>query len=47
MPLTRKGREVLTGFKKEYGNRGKSVFYAYMKKYPKRTIKWHQLKKLG
>ena len=47
MPLTRTGRTVLIEFKKEYGKRGKSIFYAYMKKYPKKTIKWHQLKKLG
>ena len=42
MPLTITGKKALKGFKKEYGIRGENVFYAYMKKYPKRTALWHK-----
>ena len=42
MPLTTKGKKALKKFKREYGVRGRSVFYAYMRKYPKRTRRWHR-----
>lgn len=41
MPLTKKGKKVLKEFKLEYGKRGKNIFYAFMKKHPKKTRKWH------
>jgi len=41
MPLTHEGKEVEKHFEKEYGKRGKSVFYAYMKKHPKETRAFH------
>jgi hypothetical protein len=44
MPLTKKGREKLKEFKTLYGNSlGKNYFYAYMKKYPKKTKLWHKI----
>lgn len=43
MPLTKSGKKALEDFKGEYGPRGKNVFFAYMKKYPKRTKKWHKV----
>lgn len=44
MPLTSKGKEALMSFKSTYGkNLGKSYFYAYMNKYPRRTKSWHRL----
>ena len=42
MPLTKKGKRVLVNFKKRYGKQGKGVFYAYMKKHPRRVRKWHK-----
>lgn len=42
MPLTKKGKKALEGFKKRYGKRGREVFYAYMRKYPKRTKGWER-----
>jgi uncharacterized protein (DUF2252 family) len=43
MPLTKKGRKILTMFKRKYSlKRGKNIFYAHMNKYPKRTAKWHR-----
>jgi len=45
MPLTRKGKEILEKYKKRYGKiKGKSFFYATMKKYPRRTKGWHKVK---
>lgn len=42
MPLTKKGKSSLKAFEKEYGiTRGKGIFYAYIKKHPKKTNKWH------
>jgi len=42
MPLTRKGKEVLRSFKKEYGRRvGRNIFYAYMNKHKHRTKRFH------
>jgi len=32
MPLTKTGKKVLKAMKKEYGEKGESVFYATMKK---------------
>lgn len=32
MPLTEKGEEILKAFKKEYGEKGESYFYAAKKK---------------
>jgi len=45
MPLTQVGRKALTEFKREYKLRGEDVFYAYMKKYPKKTESWHKKKR--
>lgn len=43
MPLTRKGKEILKGFKKEYGDeQGESIFYAYMNENPFDTEEWHR-----
>jgi len=43
MPLTKKGKEALSRFKKRYGEkRGRKIFYSYMNKYPKRTKSWHR-----
>ena len=43
MPLTKSGRKAYRNFVDEYGfKRGKSFFYAYMRKYPKKTTKWHK-----
>lgn len=33
MPLTGKDREVMDSFKRRYGKRGKSIFYATMNKH--------------
>ena len=41
-PLTKSGKKILREFKREYGSRGKSVFYATMRKYPKLSSKWHR-----
>ena len=36
MPLTIRGKEVLSDFKIRYGiKKGKELFYAWLKKYPK------------
>lgn len=43
MPLTKKGEKVLANMKKEYGaKKGKSVFYASIKKGKKGSSKWHK-----
>lgn len=42
MPLTKAGRKTLRRFKQEYGPRGESVFYAYMRKHPHETYKMHK-----
>jgi len=41
MPLTKTGEKLLKGFKKRYGKKGESIFYAYIKKHPTKTKKWH------
>jgi hypothetical protein len=41
MPLNEKGKEALKEFKKEYGQRGKFIFYSYMKRHPLKTKEWH------
>ena len=43
MPITPEGKTVLTNFKKEYGKKkGKSYFYAKMKKDKGATKDWHK-----
>lgn len=43
MPLTRKGRKALEGFKEQYDKgKGIKLFYAYMKKHPGKTREWHK-----
>jgi len=46
MPLTVKGKKVLLSFRKQYGNRGKEVFHAYIKKNPNQTETWHRQRSL-
>lgn len=45
MPLTKKGKSILTNFKKEYGEKGEGYFYAKTKKDPQKTKDWHGKKK--
>lgn len=41
MPLTKKGKEALSKFKKRYGeDLGEQIFYAYMNKHPGHTKGW-------
>jgi len=43
MPLTKKGKNILKDFQKQYGDKkGKSYFYAYMEKFPKFARSWHK-----
>jgi len=43
MPLTKLGKKVLRRFEREYGKKkGNSYFYAYMKKHPIKTKKFHK-----
>ena len=42
MPLTKLGKKMFVSFNRQYGLKGKDYFYAYMKKYPKRTKSWHK-----
>lgn len=45
-PLTKRGVKVLRRFKKEYGRyKGKSIFYAIMRKHPIKTRTWHLKRK--
>jgi len=34
MPLTKTGHKILRHFQREYGRRGKAVFYAWEHKHP-------------
>ena len=46
MPLTASGGKILDSMEDEYGNKkGKSVFYASIKKGKPGTSKWHKKKK--
>ncbi len=43
MPLTKKGKDILKDFKKQYGDQqGESIFYAYMNENPGDTREWHR-----
>jgi len=42
MPLTKTGSEVLGKMKKEYGDKGDSVFYASINKNKPGSSKWHE-----
>jgi len=43
MPLTKRGKKVLRKFKREYGKiKGKKVFYAFIRKHPRRASSWHK-----
>jgi len=43
MPLTKKGRKVLSSMRKTYGaKKGKQVFYASMNKGKKGSTGWHK-----
>lgn len=45
-PLTKSGRKIERSMEREYGKKkGRSVFYATMKKKPKQTTKWHRRSK--
>ena len=45
MPLTRRGKEILSIFKQRYGDvKGSSYFYATIQRQPLRTMKWHKKK---
>jgi hypothetical protein len=45
MPLNDKGKKALKEFEKEYGNRGKFIFFSYMKRHPQKTSSWHVKRK--
>jgi hypothetical protein len=46
MPLTKTGKGVLRGMKKQYGKKkGEEVFYATINKGVKGSSKWHKAKK--
>jgi hypothetical protein len=46
MPLTPKGKRILTRMKKTYGaKKGKQVFHASINKKKPGTSKWHSYKK--
>jgi uncharacterized protein (DUF342 family) len=45
MPLTAKGKTIKRKFKSEYGKKGESVFFAYMKSHPGWTKSWHRGKR--
>lgn len=43
MPLTKLGKKILRKFRKEYGKtKGTKVFYATIKKHPRKTKSWHK-----
>ena len=43
MPLTKRGKEILKIFIRRYdGEKGTRFFYAYMRKFPRKTEKWHE-----
>ena len=45
MPLTKSGRKVMSGLKKQYGGKkGKSVFYAMINMKKKGSTKWHKVR---
>lgn len=41
-PLTKSGRKVLSSMIKEYGKKGKGVFYASINKNKKGSAGWHE-----
>ena len=41
MPLTKSGEKVMSSMKKQYGEKGKSVFYASINKGKAGSQKWH------
>ena len=44
MPLTKTGKKVLSGMKKQYGARkGKRVFYASINARKKGSSSWHKM----
>jgi len=46
MPLTKKGKKILTKMRKQYGaEKGKRVFYATMNKKPAKSKSWHKKRK--
>ena len=46
MPLTKEGKKVERTFEKEYGKeKGKSVFFGYIKKHPAQTSEFHRKRK--
>ena len=44
MPLTKSGEKVMSSMKKQYGEKGKSVFYASINKGKAGSQKWHEKK---
>jgi hypothetical protein len=43
MPLTKSGKKVMAGMKKQYGPvKGKQVFYASINKHKKGSSAWHR-----
>lgn len=43
MPLTESGKRALRKFIEQYdGEKGTRFFYAYIKKFPRRTREWHE-----
>ena len=41
MPLTKTGKKVMAGMRKQYGKRAKEVFYASINKGVAGSSKWH------
>lgn len=42
MPLTKRGKQILKEWQKRYKSKGKSFFYAYMRKFPEETETWEK-----
>lgn len=48
MPLTKSGKRMLKDFERQYGKKkGKSYFYAFIKKFPRLAKMWHKVKQHG
>lgn len=45
MPLTKAGKKLKRKFMKQYGSRGKEVFYAYERKHPELDLKIERRRK--
>ena len=47
-PLNKTGKKILKNMQKQYGKvKGKGVFYASIKKHPRKTKRWEKFQKLS